>query len=211
MRYPYGKKNEDKHLLAMFKLMSFCDAPHKVYMENGSDQIFQNQQVKESVHGYFQEAHGRSISFYHPPDKEGGVYGMTVPHEMEHSLQSLLGILNIEPHLVEYGAYLAPFLRLPEAIADSIIQEWRAEREHVRAMFKPGSEWLAELAAFSDHQRARNLIVGGIDSEHSFAKGKPVGKIARELLDNFYREHLDLTYTKLEHAAERIIGKTGLD
>jgi hypothetical protein len=211
-------EDDDRWLLGAYKIAKIADAPHKVFVEQDSGPVLHNDIIKSNCYGYFTPSKERSIVLNNVLGKRDiiGRFNFpseicTVPHEMEHSVQHLLG-MEIGSDWKEFGAELAALICMGETNANQLLHSWddriRRNQTLAKILDNPTVAYLRECAILARTDAKILKEIGKIQDLHP---RMPNMKIIRILLDNFYQDELSITHSALEDAAERIIGKTGLD
>lgn len=219
--YTHGEMKDDGWLLGAFKLTRVANAPHPVFIEKGSGQVFHNDSIKK-VGGYFNGLFRRSYVFDDILGKHDliGKYELpaeirTVPHEMEHSIQSILGMSEGFRKWNEFGADLAALLSMGESKANLLLHSWddRIRRNKFLGAITPLAKWALSINAIGETPAMILEEIGKVQKLHP---RMPNMKIVRKLLDkfyfdgpgiDFYFDGLRITYTALENAAEGMFGK----
>ena len=191
-----GKKTS----LCIFKTPIFCDAPHQIFIEENSEPIFHNTKLKHDINGHFIPVYNAALVFNGKPN----TYTENVPHEIEHSIQHLLGFSKaLDGESKEYGAYLASLANMDQDGIERTLRSWSKD---------PGDKLLAAIFGRKDeiHDNAMGKILYEVQDELECGFERKRSKaITRKLLDDFYLKHLDITYTALEKTAEKLIPGEG--
>lgn len=211
-------KNPDDFLLGAFKLSRVVRTPHPLYIERGSGPVFHNGQIKSVCSGYYRPLRQRSFVFDKILDQSDLIGRLRLPseievapHEMEHSIQQLLGLGGLASKWKEFGAEAAALLSMGEKLANQMLNSWVDRAARNKFMDVILGNGLAELAAkFGDIVligEMRAMIQEEVRKIKGMHPRMPTLKILRNLLDKLYEDELKVTYTVLETAAEKIFDK----
>lgn len=206
---PKNGDEERKWLLGAYRIEKFADAPHKVFVERDSGDAAQNNAIKSTCGGYFALAKHRSIVFNDILGKHDliGMHNIpseviAVPHEMEHSLQALIG-MDLGSVAKEHGATIASLLCIGDRRLNLLLHSWDDRINRNKKLAYIFSDKVGDIGFTRPHFRLLKEI-GGIQLDHPRMKNI---RIVRKLLDDFYNDAISITYTALEKAAEGIFRK----